>query len=83
MQTINDMTRIELLDEIDRLKGWLETLANLRRVVGFTNDDLVEAIAQRALNGEKVPGSLKYYAAPAHRDASQPELPLPRRDDTA
>lgn len=50
--------------EIERLRAWLGALANLRRIVGFVNDDLVEEIARRALRGDALPDNLKLYAAP-------------------
>lgn len=50
--------------EIERLRGWLSAFANLRRIVGFVNDDMVEELARKALRGEPLPHHLKLYAAP-------------------
>lgn len=50
--------------EIERLRAWLSALANLRRIVGFVNDDMVEELARKALRGEPLPHHLKLYAAP-------------------
>lgn len=45
--------------EIQRLRAWLEALADIRRIVGFVDDGLVEVLAKRALNGEALPPGLR------------------------